>query len=63
MVAQHGDWMAHGASEPTDLDFTVTLNRRVPANAIKSHCHPVRIRDPYVWKIWNDESHTYEAEA
>lgn len=63
MVAQHGYWVTHSASDPTDLDFTVTLKRRVPANAVKSHFHPVRIRDPYVWKIWNDESRTYEADA
>lgn len=63
MVAQHVYWVTHEDSDPTQLDFTVTLRRRVPPSAIKSHCHPPRIRDPHAGKVWNDATRAYEAEG
>ena len=38
-----------------EIDFTVTLSRPVPPECIKSHKHPMRIRDPLLGFTWHEE--------
>lgn len=38
-----------------EIDFTVTLSRPVPPECIRSHQHPMRIRDPFLGLAWHEE--------
>ncbi len=61
MIADHAYALVHGPRSPHWLDHTVTLKHSIGPQWIKSHRHPVRIRDPFNWRIWNDRARRYEA--
>ena len=44
-VSEELDSVCDG-NAPSELDFTIILHKVVPPNAILSHWHPTRIRDP-----------------
>ena len=54
--------IAYARNEGVNLiNYTITLQKTIPVDAIVRHYYPIRIKDPLKhYAVWNDEIMEYE---
>ena len=60
MMADHFFGIAHDRDDVTFIDYTILLKDPIPPDSIINHYCPKRIKDPYKYRVWNDEAMRYE---